>query len=68
MEATFNDVADEAPIETVEIIGEGTMIEKEQTVTIETSSVDPEAAWNFWKYAAIFTGIGLCLFLLGSKN
>lgn len=64
-------VVDEAPIETViEVIGEETMTEKEQTVFVETINhgVNPEAAWKFWKYAAIFAGIGLGLFLLGSKD
>ena len=65
------EVVDEAPILTViEVIGEKTMTEKEQSVYVETINhgVNPDATWKFWKYAAIFAGIGLGLFLLGSKE
>ena len=65
------EVVDESPILTViEVIGEETMTEKEQSVYVETinNGVNPETAWKFWKYAAIFAGIGPELFLLGSKE
>ena len=71
VEVKPNEVVEEAPIETViEVIGEETMTEKEQTVFVETINhgVNPEAAWKFWKYATIFAGIGLGLFLLESKD
>ena len=64
------EVVDEAPIETViVVIGEETMTEKEQTYSVESETyTSPEAVWKFWKYAAIFAGIGLGLFLLGNKE
>ena len=71
VEVKPNEVVEEAPIETViGVIGEETTTEKEQSVYVETinQGVNPEAAWKFWKYAAIFAGIGLGLFLLESKD
>jgi len=64
------EVVEEAPIETViEVIGEETMTEKEHSVYVVSETyTSPEAVWTFWKYAAIFAGIGLGLFLLGSKE
>lgn len=46
------------------------MTEKEQTASVEINSngVNPETEYMFWKYAAIIAGIGLGLFLLGSKD
>ncbi|MBE6255441.1 MAG: hypothetical protein E7105_08020 [Prevotella sp.] len=71
VEVKPNGVVEEAPIETViEVIGEETMTEKEQTASVEINSngVNPETEYMFWKYAAIIAGIGLGLFLLGSKD
>jgi hypothetical protein len=71
VEVKPNEVVEGVPFETViEVIGEETKTEKEQSVYVETINhgVNPDAAWKFWKYAAIFAGIGLGLFLLGSKD
>ena len=37
-------------------------------VESESCTVDSGTAWNFLKYAVIFGSIGLCAYLLGSRD
>lgn len=65
-----DDDAERPEVEPVEFIDEEIVTETQQTVReeSETCTLDSGTVWSFLKYAAIISGIGLCTYLLCSRD